>query len=307
MSAAHRHSTEHYETIGRADAPDWLDKRNTGIGSSDMAAVLDASPFKSAWGLYMEKTGQVPPEDLSDVERIQWGRRLETSIIEGYQARTGRRAIEAGYLLRSKRYPWALCTLDAWTIRYVGASYTPLEAKNIHFMAGERWADGAPEYYRIQGHQQLLVTGGNVVTVAALIGGQQLVWQDVERDEQLIERIIDGGESFWSRVQHRDPPRVADTKAAREDLARAYPKDDGEVLDLDEDLGAEIARLLELKAQQKDLKAEVRAAENRIKAAMGSATEGTVAGMKVTWKAHERAGYRVAPATVRQLRITTTT
>jgi predicted phage-related endonuclease len=43
--------------------------RRTGIGGSDVAAVLGISRYKSAFQLWQEKTGQVQPEDISEQDQ----------------------------------------------------------------------------------------------------------------------------------------------------------------------------------------------------------------------------------------------
>ena len=55
-------------SIQFADREQWLDIRSHGIGSSDAAAVLRLSPWKSPLALYAEKVGLIEPDDLSDLE-----------------------------------------------------------------------------------------------------------------------------------------------------------------------------------------------------------------------------------------------
>lgn len=296
-------STEHYYTIcGSDDREAWLAARTSGIGSSDMAAVLDESPFRSAYGLWLEKTGQVEPQ--SDAEHLYWGRALEAAIIDGYAHRSGRPAKKAGYLLRSRAYPWATCTLDGWTKRTPDAVWTQLEAKNVIQYQADAWADGPPEHYRIQIHHQMLVTGSEVATWAALIGGRQLIWDDMPRDEALIRRIIAAGERFWERVQDGEAPPVAATRACGKDIAAAYPTDDGAEVVLPDDLDLEIARMKDLESQARDLKKQIDAVKNTVKAAMGSAAVGvTPGGARVTWKTYERGPTYQPAKTVRTLRI----
>ena len=64
----------------------------------------------------------------------------------------------------------------------------------------------------------MLVTGAPKATIACLLGGQRLVWCDVERDEETIRRIIYHGERFWRAVQERTPPAPDGTESAKRAL-----------------------------------------------------------------------------------------
>jgi putative phage-type endonuclease len=293
-----------YEIITTSYADDWLGKRAMGIGSSDAAAILNESPWKSAFGLWCEKTGQIEAEDLDAVERIFWGKELEAAILRGYEKRTGRPVRPAGQLLRSTVHPWALCTLDGETKVEPVAPWSILEVKNTNEFAADAWTDGAPEHYRIQAHWQMLVTGAPMATIAVLIGGHQLAWQDIQRDETLIRKLVFHGERFWQMVTDRKPPPIDGSKAAANDLARAYPADDGEVIGIPDEIAADVAALKGLRSTKGEIEKAMRLHENRIKAAMGAATEGhTADGLVVTLKTTERAGYTVKPSSFRAIRI----
>jgi len=297
-------TTKPYEVLGSVDDVDWLDKRNLGIGSSDAAAMLDESPWRSAFGLWAEKSGRIEPDDLESHERIFWGRELEAAILKGYEKRTGRPVRPAGQLLRSTVHPWAQCTLDGETKVTPDAAWTILEVKNTNEFMGDAWDGGAPEHYRIQAHHQMLVTGASMATIAVLIGGQALAWEDIERDEVLIRRLIHVGERFWERVQNGDPPPVAPTKQAAQDLGRVYPRDTGEVIALPDDLDLVAARVMDLRAQRSVVAKELQAAENALKAAMKDATEGHLrSGTTVTLKTQDRKGYWAKPSSSRVLRV----
>ena len=42
---------------------EWLQHRRKGLGGSDAAAVAGLNPWKSPFAVWMEKTGQIEPED----------------------------------------------------------------------------------------------------------------------------------------------------------------------------------------------------------------------------------------------------
>lgn len=304
MTAA-QDSGSPYELVCRADDADWLKMRLTGIGASEAAALIGANPWKSTLGLYAEKVGAVEPDDLSDNEAVFWGTKLEDVIREVYGQRSGRHIDKGGVLLRSTRYPWALCTLDGWTSDRELGPYWPLELKAVGAHKGEEWVDGAPLYYRVQVAWQMLVTGSERATIAALIGGQRLVWEDVERDEILERKLIHAGEDFWRRVQEQDPPPADGSDKARAALHALYPRDTGEVIVLPAELEDVVYDLAECKAAEKAIGLRKTTAENALKEALGDATEGVLPdGTRVTWRTQTRKAYAVAESTHRVLRVT---
>lgn len=284
-----------YEIVCDTDDRDeWLAARNTGIGASDIGGVLGlpgvgrrSSPLK----VFMEKTGLLESEDLSDIEAIEWGHEMEPVIARRYRARTGR-PIELGrrgryQVLRSKQYPWALCSLDFWTADNDTGERRPLEVKNVSAFMAEDWLDGTPDYYHAQVQQQILITGKPLATSACCIGGNRLAWCDVPRDEQMIRKIIFHGELMWKRILERTPPEIDGSEATQEVLKRLYPQDNGETVELP-------AALLETVEDWQDAKATIKAAKKRadiaesnIKATLGKAREGFfTSGERITWATH---------------------
>jgi putative phage-type endonuclease len=305
MSAAEKLDQPYEVICDTSDREEWLRLRVDGIGASEISMVLGEAP--DAWGsavsLYAQKIGAYE-RNLDDVEAVFWGNKLELPIIEAYQERTGRRTRKEGFLLRSKLYPWALCTLDGRTWEAANEnSAWPLEVKNVSgYKAGE-WVDGPPSYYYYQLQQQLLVTGEPKGTIAALLGGQRMVWADVPRDDIAIRRIINQGSAFWERVQRRDVPMPDGSEGTRKALGALYPKGSGvvvlpysaiEAADEIERIRGEISALESRKAS----------IENTVRAALGDAEIGAMTdGRSWSWKLQTRRETVVAASSFRVLRL----
>jgi putative phage-type endonuclease len=244
---------------------EWLAARRTGIGGSEIAAVLGESRWGDAGTVYASKVAPSPDESH---EWLEWGLRQEPVILEAYASsryahrpRTDR----DGRLLRSKEHPWALCTLDGWTHR--DGVRIPLELKCDRW--GQDWDDGVPAHYVLQLHHQMLVTGTQCASIACLIGGSKLVWADVERDERLIRKIIHAGEAFWARVEARDMPDTTDHKALASVFANEVPAE----VDLSGVKWIQAdAHLCEALEVAKRARIEADAIKARIKRAMGTRT-----------------------------------
>jgi len=291
-----------YEVLCDSRAPEWLELRNTGIGASDIAVVLGLSPWKTPFQLWAEKTGLRPPDDLSDNEPVFWGSRLESIIVEVFGERTKRPVLRAGELLRSRAHPWALSTLDAWTGE--GGPLWPLEIKTTSSRHADAWAEGPPDHYMAQVQQQLLVTGEERATVACLLGGQRLIWCDIEREERWINMILRHGAEFWRLVEERDPPAVDGSRATTEALNDLFPADDGAAIVLPEAMRETVEELAELRAHKRLAEDKIRECENTIKLALGRAPKGIFpGGLSVSWQSQTRKSYTVPEKTYRVLRV----
>lgn len=269
-----------------SDRTAWLKARKDGVGASEIAIVMGESSWDSALGLFALKTGKRPEEEL-DGEWIFWGTKLEPVIIDVFGSRANRTVQQAGILLRSKEHPWAMCTLDAWCADETDerCGPWPLEVKNgSEWVAGE-WAEGPPMKYYYQLQHQMLVTGAHRSTIACLLGGNRLVWADVDRDEVCIRRMIKRGREFWDMVQSNTAPEPDGTAHSSEALLKLYPNAvEGHVF-LDADMLEQFDELTDIKGSIKALTSRKGEIEQAMKAKLGDKTQGIFPNLaSVTWK-----------------------
>lgn len=286
-----------YQVLGHTSDADWLARRQQGIGASEIGAILGLNRWATALDVYAEKLDYGKSEPG---ESAEWGRLLEPVILEEFGRRSGLTVFPDGYLLRSVEHPWCLATLDGYA--EVDGQRVPVEVKTATVYLEDEWAEGAPECYRAQVNQQLLVTGAPFGFIACLLGGQRLMWARIERDEQLIRQIIRQGSEFWQRVQDRDPPPVQDGRD-RAALGRIH-SEDGTETELPADVGELIASLDELRAEMRSMKKTDASLCARIQEALGPHSVGFCAnGWGATWKTQERAEHVVKASKSRVLRI----
>lgn len=293
-----------YDTIcSSSDREAWLLARNSGLGASDMPSVLGVG-FRDPAEVWAEKRG-VLRDSLDEYEFVQWGLRLEPVIIEAYSEPryAGRESRRAGELLRSIAHPWAMCTLDAWTL-HPEHGWIPLEVKKSSEFAAEDWAGGPPEKYYVQVQHQMLVTGAEHASIACLIGAQRLVWCDLDRDEAMIGRIVREGERLWSYVLDGTPPPPDDTAGYARVMRALFPEEAPETCVALDEGARRWQRDIELAAAAiKEAEAREQRAKNEVMALLGAAEEGRFAdGTGWTFKKQARAGYTVAPSETRVLR-----
>jgi putative phage-type endonuclease len=215
-----------------SDREAWLRARRTGVGASEAACLVGEDPRRSLVQLYLGKVSEDPPEDRP-AEWLEWGLRHERSILEAYRSEryAYRHTSADGRLLRCDQHPWALATLDAWAVQgaALDGPMIPLELKTAEVWHADAWEYGCPRSYWWQLQHQMLVTGAPAASIACLLGVHRLVWCDVERDEQAIERLIRAGERFWGYVERREiPPGPLDAAS----LTAAYPRSEPSTVQL---------------------------------------------------------------------------
>ena len=271
------------ELILRADAPreDWLAVRNTGIGGSDAGVILGLNPYKSPWQLWLEKTGQTEPDDLSMNEYVYWGTKQEPLVAERFFEETGKRVQRRG-TLRSRTHPWMLANVD----RMIVGEEVGLEIKTANAFAGKDWADDElPDSYYAQCLHYMAVTGYTKWYIAALIGGNHYVQKEIPRNEEDIRLLIRKEKEFWELVETKTPPPVDGSESCAAALRVKWDREEtGLTIDLPEDAAAIIEDIEESKRIIDTEKARQQLAKNRLMEMMGAAETGIIGDHKVTWK-----------------------
>lgn len=267
----------------------WLDWRRKGIGSSDMAAILGVSPFKTALDVYLDKIGEAPDEPATLQQRI--GLALEPGVLKLYAEETGREVVDTQMGVMHDQHAFLRATLDA--VMSDGKDHRVVEAKTVGGQRagelGDEGSDQVPEHWLTQVHHQMLCVGDDceVVDIAALVRGTEFRIFTVERDAEFVRLIVDAGREFWARVQERRPPEPSLPADARH-LPRIFGAGQGEC-ELDpvtaeivagyEELGRDVERLRLHEAARKRMAAE-------IVAALGEHASGTLPDGRVVRRKH---------------------
>ena len=152
------------------------------------------NPFKSVHQLWLEKTGQVELEE-SDTEYTHFGTLLEPIVRKEFTTRTGIKVRQKHMILQSEEYPFMTANLDG-TINDNG-EMTIFEAKTASAFKQDIWEEGIPAPYILQIQHYMAVTGAKRTYIAAIVGGNHFYCHMMERDEEMIEKIILMEKHFW--------------------------------------------------------------------------------------------------------------
>jgi putative phage-type endonuclease len=275
------------KTLSREE---WLKVRKQGIGSSDAAAAVGLNPYKSQLALWLEKTGRdgtLPKSDPNDEDSpAYWGNLLEPIVAAHYAQRTNHRIRRINAVLQhpDPNLSWMLANLDREVLGSTEVQI--LECKTTGINGLKLWKDGVPEYVQLQVQHQLAVTGKASADVAVLIGGQQLEIYRIQRDETLIERLIQLERNFWQFVIEDNPPPADGSESAELALRCLYSADSGTTVDFSQDrtLSAAFADLVNVKQSLADFEKMEAKLKQFIQQAMGDASLAKFETGEVSWK-----------------------
>lgn len=259
----------------------WLEARAIGIGGSDAAVIMGMNQYKSPYQLWLEKTGQVEPPDLSGNQYVYWGTKNEANIADWFQEETSKRVKRLG-TLRSREYPFMLANVD----RTVVGENAGLEIKTAGVSQYRKWKDDEiPDAYYCQCLHYMAVTGAAYWYIAVLLGGNEAKWKRIERNEEDIQHLIMAETDFWKLVEARTPPPVDGSDSCAAALSAQYKGGDPNYsIILPPDIDGVIESLEDDKAIMDALKKQITEKENRLKALLGNAEEGTTDHYRVLWK-----------------------
>lgn len=263
--------------------------RTTYIGSSDCAAILGVSPFKSSFALYQEKIGEFHEEITPEKQKIfNRGKKFEPLILEMLLEELDGRGHDVEVITRNERLrdpelPFLASESDM--VLRIDGEVMSAEAKSVNGFAAKLWGepetDDFPVYYQCQTMHDLMVKRRNKCVVAALIGTDDLRIHWIERDEEIIQAIRTKEIEFWDRVQRREAPDLTEP----EDIKRVYQIDSGAVLEADDELLELIGELSNIKTNYKAAESRIEVLTTQIKARMGVAALLTYNGQKLAiWK-----------------------
>ena len=163
----------------------WLEERRKGIGGSDVAAIMGLSPWKTAYQVYQEKRKEV--EDWSGNDLTDWGKRMEPAIRQWYSDKTGRDVRLPDKIMYHPQHPFMLASLDGFTDD--GRVVEIKTARN-----GKEWGEPGtnqiPDYYAVQVHHYMTITGFQVADIPVSIAGGSPSLYVVEADKEISEMII---------------------------------------------------------------------------------------------------------------------
>ena len=203
--------------------PEQIKLRRSGIGSSDVGAVVSENPFKTIHDVWMDKVGLA--EEIQGESDAAWlGHQMEPIIAGRYAVDRDVDVRRCDTTIVHPEHPWAMATPDFFNSPNVTRI---IECKWVGQRTAIHWTpepDGIPSYVYAQCIWQMFVTGHRKLDVAVIFGGtaEFRIYQ-VEYSERAAKAIFDACDHFWHHnVLGKVPPPPDGSEAARKVLNLVY-------------------------------------------------------------------------------------
>lgn len=274
-----------------AEAPmsrdEWLSARRKTITATDIAAILGVHPYRTPHQVYLDKHGLEP--EIQENGPMRWGSLIEPLIAQEFTRETGLATVQAGFTV------CPTCEYFGATPDYLIGDDALLECKTAGQWPGKNFGqegtDEIPDHYLCQVMWQLMVTGRSVGYLAVLIGGQRFRTFTIERDDELVRRMVFHAHRFWNEyvIAENPPPlsgHLPDTQAVNarfeettDTVVRATSEIESLIVELGEALEAE--RQAKLAVQERKNRIAAFLADNQAQVLMTDAGN-------FTWKPSRR-------------------
>ena len=259
-------------------SPEWFEMRKGGITATGITAINGTSPYKTAYRLWAELTGQVGEQEVGAA--AQRGQLLEQAVADYYTAETGKKLRKSNGIVRLKEFPWAMASLDRTII---GDTTGLVEIKTS---TSSRWQlYPVPPEYVDQVQWQMFITGAEYCDVAVLLSGLVFRIERVEADPVYQTQLFDKAVSFRELVQSKTPPPLTGNDS--DTLAEVKPQSNNTYAVADPQLD-HIARLyIEAKVEAEAADAALKEMAIAIKEAIADGEGVKGQGWLATWKTNK--------------------
>lgn len=255
---------------------EWLKNRQSGIGGSDVAAILGLSKWKTPLDVYNDKIAEKPIEESNP--SIEWGNRLEPVIRQKYADETGLTVTIPNQTFRHPEHSFMIANVDGLL-----PDGSVLEIKTARSGAdwGEEGTDEIPEYYLTQVQHYMAVLGAKRCDVAVLIGASDFRVYHVDADPEIASMLIEEEKAFWQRVIDRNPPAPRTFAEAK----TAFPRSKEHSLEASDEIVAAAAELALVRKKMDELSEKEKELQGAITSFMGESDTLSMDGKTIaTWK-----------------------
>ena len=243
---------------------EWLKQRSKGLGGSDAGAVMGLNPYKSAYSLWAEKTGQIS-NVVEENEAIRLGNDSEDYVAKRFAEQENKKIKRSSYCYQSKEFPFMRANVD----RLIVGENAALECKTANpFKDGDYSNDIIPPTYYCQCLHYMAVCGFDRMYLAVLVFQKGFYTYVIDRGNEAVEAdiraLIKAESEFWKLVEDGTAPDIDGSESTAQTLKQLHKDELKTVFDLTE-YDEKLDEIQELKEQQKELKTRQKTLENELK------------------------------------------
>lgn len=252
-----------------------LEMRRSGIGASEIPAVVNQSPFMDRPMLYALKTGLIEQVESPAMTAGGW---LEDGVAARAAHERGWKLQRCNRTLRHREHKWMLATPDRFVVvnrkRDSGVEIKTSHSLDTHAGWGEDGSNQVPPHVHCQVQQQMSVTGMRVTHVVLFtFADRQQRYYEVPHSQALEDVLVAAGTDFWNNHVLADVPPPIDMRSpyTKRVLGLLYP-DPSDVIQPAPLASDEWAvKLADARKRKDDVEAEVEMLENVMRNFVGEA------------------------------------
>lgn len=196
----------------------FLARRRSGIGGSDIGAICGVSQWKSPLDVYRDKVEDPAPGSderfpIGETKSLYWGAVHEAAIAEAFTIVTGIKLMRYNRQIVDPEIPYFIANVDR--LAYCVDGSRPFNAKTGEIFTdtgveiktcrwkdedwGDEGTDEVPAQYFLQCQWYMsLIPSVRKFYLAVLFGGNDMQIYVINRDEEVIGKIREIGREFWN-------------------------------------------------------------------------------------------------------------
>jgi predicted phage-related endonuclease len=297
--------------VAMPGTPEWLAARQTGFGGSEIcAAAGERLPpeFRSRFNTPLEvaarKLGLLPEFEGNAATRR--GQRAEKFVLETFLDESGLQVARYPMpMFRHPKWEFIFATPDALLTNGEGAEIKTSTSYAAKGKWGEEGTDDIPADYLCQAQLEAEILDVQFVNVVLMVGDWKLQVYRVERNQPLIDGLIDAAHDLWKLICAGQLPEPTWEHPSTLDLMKDLHRtiDPGKVIVLSEDAVAAVARRTAINKEIKVLETEYDALTAKILSELGDANAGDLGdGYVMRRKVIQKASYVVSASSYTDMR-----
>lgn len=280
----------------------FLAERKTGIGGSDIHHLLNVAPYGCRRWLWYDKTDATPDYPRDETAAMRRGNVLESVAAQEFTYETGIELMERP-LLRHPVEEWAIVHIDRILAESTGESELAQQTRYTRFIAEIKCPgremflhikrSGMPPAYILQAQHGMFVSRTKAcIFIVFCTDPWELLWFPVDRNEDLIAKIVAQGKDFWSNLAVAPDQLPASSPQCKGCNYRHTCQGDAllpeesrkEAVPFDVDLREVVERYQEMKAIEDEAGELVAAARADLEKALGSRTAVDTVGFRIYFR-----------------------
>lgn len=263
---------------------EWLQLRKQGIGGSDAGAVCGLNPYTSSMDVFLEKTTEKLPKE-KDNEAMREGRDLEEYVAKRFCEETSFKVRRSYATYTNEKYPFMIADVDRLIVGKE-QGLVGLECKTASPYNAEKWKNGKiPAHYLAQCYHYMAVLDAKAWYIAVLIYGKEFKYIRIDRNEEIIQNLIQIEECFWNaHVLSGTMPEPDGSHAAEDFISGQYKNSIPESRISLDGFDEKLKRREEITALIEELDTEKKKIEQEVKLYMKDAELAENEHFLVSWK-----------------------